>query len=180
MRWNSKRTVAAVAGVAALAAGGGVGYAASQNDSDDRTARGAHLADVAERLGISEEELAAAFQAEALERLDAAVAAGRIDEERAAGIRERIEQGEPPLRPRHDGALHALRPGFIETAAEYLELEPRELLGELRDATLAEVAEEQGKTAEGLEEALVDEAREHIHELVTEGLPRLRDDSPSG
>lgn len=166
--------LAAGAAGLALAAGGSTAFAVSQSGSEPDP--GPPLADVAERLGISEEALRDAFQAEALERLDAAVADGRIDAERAAKIRERIEAGLPPLRGPHHGL--GLRghagPGlpFLEAAAEYLGIEPNALLGELRDgATLAEVAVTHGKTAEGLEQALLDQAKARIHALVTSELP---------
>jgi hypothetical protein len=172
MRWDSKRSIAAIAGVAALAVGGGVAYAASHDDRQHER-HGAALAGVAERVGVSEAELRAAFEAEALERLDAAVENGRVGEARAASIRARIEDGELPRR--RAGLLRTfghVRADVIDTAAAYLELEPAELLGELRGgATLAEVAGRQGKTAEGLEDTLLDEARDRIHRLVTEGLP---------
>jgi hypothetical protein len=129
------------------------------------------LAGVAERLGISEAELREAFEAEALERLDAAVAAGRLTEEQAARIRERIEAGRPPLH-RHPGHRPIAR--MIETAAEYVGVDPADLLAELRTGkSLAEVAEAHGKTAAGLEQALLEEAKQAIHELVNRELPPL-------
>lgn len=157
-----------------LAAGGSTAFAVSQ--SIDRPDPGPPLADVAERLGVTEEALRDAFQAEALERLDAAAADGRIDAERAAKIRERIESGLPPLRGDHRGP--GLRghggPGlpFLEIAAGYLGIDPEELLTELREgSTLAEAAVAHGKTAEGLEQVLLDQAKERIHGLVTSELP---------
>jgi hypothetical protein len=181
MRWSSKRMLATVAGVAALGGGAGIAYATSLEGGDEY-GETAGLADVAGRLGVSEEDLVAAFQAEALERLDTAVADGRIGEEQAARIRARIEEGDGPLlrlAHGHRRAIHPLRAGIFVTAADYLELEPRELLGELRgDVTLAEVAERHGKTAEGLEEALVEEARERIHHLVNDGSSRAASELP--
>ena len=182
MQWRSKRTLVGIAAAAALATGGGVAYSATQGGG---SGPGDNLADVAERLGVTEAELRAAFQAEALEHLEEAVAAGELTEEQAAEIRERIESGEPPFRARGgdrhfdgDGPFGEGGPppgiglfGAIDTAAEYLGLERRDLFEQLAGGkTLAEVAEAEGKSVEGLEEALLDEARASIHALVTEGI----------
>lgn len=51
---------------------------------------------LAEELGVSEAELEQARQAEAQQRLDRAVEDGRITEEQAAEIQERIDSGELP------------------------------------------------------------------------------------
>jgi hypothetical protein len=189
MEWRSRRTIAGFAAVAALATGGGVAYATTQGDD---SGPGANLADVAARLGVTEEELRGAFQAEALEQIDAAVAAGDLTEAQAARIRDRIESGEPPFRFHDrssgggpfqgdgpfggDGPPDGVAPaggmlfGGIDAAAEYLGLEPGELFDQLRSGkTLAEIAEAQGKSVDGLEQALLDQAREAIHTLVTEG-----------
>jgi hypothetical protein len=176
MELRSRRTLVAIGAAGALAVGAGAAYAAqSGGDGDGERGPAAALADVAARVGVSEQELRDAFQAEALERLDQAVADGRLTEEQAAEIRERIESGEGPGFRAHHGPHHG--PGGpvalgLETAAGYLELEPEALLEELRSGrTLADVAEEQGKSVEGLEDVLVAEARERIHEIVTEGFP---------
>lgn len=72
---------------------------------------------LAENLGITVEELEAAmeatheqlreeFEAAALERIDEAVAEGRITEEEAEKLRQRIEDGELPRPGRGRGGLH--------------------------------------------------------------------------
>jgi hypothetical protein len=180
MRLTSRRALAGIAAGLAVAGGGAGAYAATQGGGPDGGEREAVLPDVAERLGISLEELEGAFQAEAIERLEAAVAAGGISEERAAAVRERIESGAPRLglRPHR---LHGPGPRaqVIETAAAYIGIELSELLEELRDGgSLADAAEAHGKTVEGLEQALLDEAAEHIHELVTGEFPAALEPAP--
>ena len=162
-----------LAGLAAglAVAAGGVGLAAAQSGGEASGPAGPEkvLADVAERLGVSEQALEDAFRAEGLERLDAAVAAGRISEERAAELRARIESGLPPM-----GRHHRPLAPFVETAAEYVGLTARELFDELRSGkSLAQVAEEHGKTADGLEQALLDKAKDRIHEIVTRTGPPM-------
>lgn len=60
---------------------------------------------LAEALGVSEEDLQNAQQAEATERLDQAVEDGKVTEDQADEIREQIESGEMPKGGRgHGGA----------------------------------------------------------------------------
>lgn len=177
MKWTSKRVLAGIAAALAVATGGGAAFAAQESDDADPPGPGAILAGVAERLGIPEAELKDAVRAEALERLDAAVAAGRLTEEQEARIRERIESGQP-LRHR----LHRHAAPFVEAAAEYLGVTPAELFDELRGGkSLARIAEAHGKTAAGLEQALLDEAADRTHDLVNRTgplLPEAPSDAP--
>jgi hypothetical protein len=55
----------------------------------------AALDTLAENLGITRDALDAALQQTALDLVDDALAEGRIDEDRASDLRERIESGEP-------------------------------------------------------------------------------------
>lgn len=58
-------------------------------------ADGSEGAALAEALGVTIEELEAAMREVVLARIDAAVADGKLSEERAAAMREAIESGEP-------------------------------------------------------------------------------------
>lgn len=177
MSWKSKRMVAGTLAAVAVATGAGAAFAATQDDADGTAVAAAaegdspetFLADVAERLGIEEAELEAAVQAEALERLDQAVADGRITEEQADRIRERIEAGELPFGPGHGpGGRHGVP--VIEGTADYLGVTPAELLEELKGGkSLAEVAEANGKTVDGLVQALLDDAKTHLDQAVEDG-----------
>ena len=89
-----KVALAAVAIVAFAGMAGRLVMAQSDEETPTDEERPNFLARLAENLGISEDELQSAIQTTQLELLDEAVAAGRIDEERAAEIRERIESGE--------------------------------------------------------------------------------------
>jgi hypothetical protein len=184
MNLRSKRTVAAAVAVAALAGGAGVAIAATQGNGDPAEERSAFLDGVASELGVEPEALEDAFQATALERLDAAVADGRISEERAAEIRERIEQGLPPMGRGHGGPGdggpgHGPGGELFGTAAEYLGLEPDEVFERLRAGdSLADIATAEGKSVQGLEEALLADAEERIHELVNRSFEDWRQDGP--
>ncbi len=131
--WRSTRVLVGIGVVAALAAGGGVAYAATQDkehgasQATEPVAPHPFLEGVADRLGVTEAELREAFQAEGLERLDEAVASGRLTENRAQRIRERIEEGRPLLR-RWARGFHPdlVRAHAVDAAAAYLGLEPDE------------------------------------------------------
>lgn len=153
------------------------------------------LAGVAERLGVGVDELKEAIAAEARERVDAAVAEGRLSEKQAARIRERIESGGPPFglgahpgRDRFDGAPGerrsyghrgkghgALKHAAVEAAGDYLEMESHELFRALREGKgLADLAEEKGKSADGLAAAVLEAVQAKLDAAVAEG--RLTED----
>src|SRR4051794_40000320 len=68
----------------------------------------------------------------------------------------------PRLRP---GALF----GGIQAAADYLGLQPRELFTQLRTKTLAQIATDQGKSVDGLEQALHNAAKTALDRARTNG-----------
>jgi hypothetical protein len=167
-----KKTIAVAAAALLVAGGGGAAIASSRADAPSRSS---FLDSVARHLGVSRDELDAATKAAALEQVDAALAAGTITEAQADALRSRIEAGEGaplvgPFFHAFHGGMHG--PGaHLSTAAEYLGLtveELRERLG--RGQSLAEVAEAEGKSVDGLEEALVDQAEKRVDEAVEDGL----------
>ena len=114
-------------------------------------------------------ELENAYKAAALERLDAAVAAGRLTEEQADAIRERIESGDflgqPPSASVRRARLRGRRPLHLERAADYLGLTEAELHEQLRDGqSLAEIAKAEGKSVDGLKQALLAAAKEQARQ----------------
>lgn len=133
------------------------------------------LARVAEKLGISEEELTTAMKEARLEMIDEAVAEGRLSEEQADRLRERVEAGAIlPLRP----PAHHPRPGTcqravnfgLEAAAQVLGMEKGQLIQEIRSGkSLAEVAEAQGMTVEEFKEAFLSQIETQLDELVAQG-----------
>ena len=143
--WSSKRALAVGAAALALVAGTGAAVASTGGSSSERDA---YLAAAAERLGVSVDKLKEALKGAALERLDAAVAEGRIDAERAAAIRERIQSGEGFFGFGHGFGhglggfgFHGLHgPGVFAAAADYLGLDTQALLDKLRSGqSLADV-----------------------------------------
>jgi polyhydroxyalkanoate synthesis regulator phasin len=175
---TSKKKVLAATVAGLAVAGGGAAIAASQTDSPSLS----FFDSVAKHLGISPEELEDATKAAAVDQVDQALEEGRITEEQADELKARIDADEFPLlggpgmlgRGVHGG------PGFghfghfghfelLETAASYLGLTEAELREALEDKTLAEIAEEQGKTASGLVQELVATQTKRIDEAVADG-----------
>src|SRR5918994_1549782 len=137
--------------------------------------------DAASQLGVEPSELADALKEALKNRVDAAVEDGRLTQEHADELKERIDASEYPLlgglRVLGRGAWSHGGPGFgrfghfelLETAASYLGMTEAELREALEDKTLAEIAEEQGKTASGLVEQLVATQTKRIDEAVADG-----------
>ena len=172
-RLATKRTLVVGAVMLAVCVGAGAAIAATKDVFDPKEEQEAFQAAVAEKLGVTTTELQNAYKAAALEQVDAAVAAGRLTEEQADAIRERIESGDF-LGPHFGfgfGFKHHLEGGpGIEGAADYLGLTEDELHERLRNGqTLAEIARAEGKSVDGLEQALVAAAKERLDQAVEDG-----------
>ena len=173
MKGSNRRRV--VAGAAAVAAVVGTGAAVGATQWSPQAENDAILADVAAQLGVEPDELEGAIENALEDRLDEAVAAGRMTQERADALKEGIESGDFPLfggggGPGGPGGMHGGGPIGLDAAATYLGLSDEELRTELEDgSTLAEIAGEQGKSVEGLVTALVDSAKADLADAVEAG-----------
>ena len=170
---NLRRTLVVGAVAVVVVLGAGAAVAATSDVFDPKAEQEAFQAAVAEKLGVTTEELQEAYKAASLEQLDAAVEAGRITGEQADAIRERIESG-GFLGPHGFGFFggHQLRgPGHhLEGAADHLGLTEAQLHERLRDGqSLAEIAKAEGKSVDGLKQALVASAKERLDEAVADG-----------
>ena len=121
----NRTTVAALAGTAALLVGGGTALAGRDDGSQSARCQ-ERLAKIAEKRGVSVAQLEAEIKARLLARVDAAEKAGRISSERAAALRERIEEGSLCAGGRHANVRHGIR-GMFRAAADFLGLTPIEL-----------------------------------------------------
>jgi polyhydroxyalkanoate synthesis regulator phasin len=154
--------IAAAVAVLVLAAVAVGGVATSADEGDGPI--GTFLEKLADKLGVTEDELKTAIDEARSETIDEAVAEGRLTEEQA----ERLREGSFPFRgpplhgPRH---LH-----LMEAAAEVLGMPQDELMEQLRDGnSLAEVAEAKDMSVEDFKAALLDEIQARLGELVAEG-----------
>jgi len=173
MTRRKKSAVVAAGVVAVTAAFGGGALAASGAFSPEEESK-AVLEDAAGQLGVEPDELSAALKRALKNRVDAAVEAGRLTEERADELKRRIDESDFPLpfgRRAHHGRGHGgLGPGHsLEAAASYLGMTEADLREALRDQTLAEIAQERGKSVSGLVQAIVRSAAARIDEAVDEG-----------
>jgi hypothetical protein len=168
---NLRRTLVVGAVAVVVVLGAGAAVAATSDVFDPKAEQEAFQAAVAEKLGVTTAELENAYKEASLEQLDAAVEAGRLTEEQADAIRERIEAG-GFIGP-HFGfgfGLHVEGGPALDGAADYLGLTEAELHERLRNGrTLAEIAKAEGKSVDGLEQALVAAAKEKLDQAVENG-----------
>jgi hypothetical protein len=170
-----KRKVLAGAAAAVVVGGAGAGLAANRLTSDSPSAESKAIVDATARnLGISPSKLSAAIKKALEDRIDAAVAAGRITKAEGDELKQRIESGDyplfgPPVFGPHFPGVHPFFHG-LDAAASYLGLSEAALRSRLNSGqTLAQIAKAQGKSVDGLKEALVKDVKEKLDSAVAEG-----------
>ena len=175
MRPN-RLVVGAVTASATLVVAGGVALASS-SDGNRTTRCDARVARIAERRGVTVDQLEANVKARLLARIDAAEKAGRISPERAADVRERVSEGSLCAAAAKARVGFAAR-GMLRAAAGFLGLDRAELRAQLPGASLAALAEKQGKSGAALEAAMVAPAKERLATAVASGrLTQVRADA---
>jgi hypothetical protein len=169
-RW---KLALAVVGALAVA---GAGAAIAANQLSPRAEKDAVIEDAAKQLGVEPQELSDALRQALENRLDEAVQNGRLTEEQAARMKERLQADDFPLfrgpglalprLHRHGPRLFAV----LDAAASYLATTEEALRASLRDGkTLAEIAKEKGKSVDGLVDALVAEKTKRLDEALAGG-----------
>jgi hypothetical protein len=178
--------------ISALVGGTLIGSALAQDTETD--AANAEYCDVfmdtlASELGTDRDGLVAAGKVAALAAIDAAVAAGDLTEERAATMRERIEEADGTgcgffghgfgfAR----GFGHGVARGVIgmdvfEAAAEALGLESSELIDQYREAgSLQALADELGVSYDDVKASVLAAVQADLDAAVAEGLDQERAD----
>ncbi len=164
---KKKSLALGVAGALAVA-GGGAAIGATQGDSSKEESE-AVVNDAAKQLGVEPSALSNALKTALKNRVDAAVAAGRLTKEQGDELKARIDAGEVPL----FGGLHHGGLGHFEqldAAADYLGITEAQLRADLAAGkTLAQVAEDRGKSVDGLIQAMTDAVKERLDAAVTAG-----------
>jgi hypothetical protein len=175
MKMPSKRVVL-IGSVVALAAGGAVGGAlAASGTFDPKAERQAFLNDAAGRLGVPSSKLEDALKQAAIDRVDAALAAGRITKDEADQMKAAINAGKLPIGI--PGAGPGDRHGFgfrggdfLDAAATYLGLTDDQLRTQLRSGkSLADVAKAQNKSVDGLKQAILAAVQSKLDQAVKNG-----------
>jgi hypothetical protein len=178
---SSSRRILVLASALSLAVGAGGAIAASKSSS---TRGDGFLARIAGHLGISTEKLEDATKQAAIDEVDEQLEAGRITKAQADELKARIREGGVPFlfgRPhfrsdgpgRFDGPRRLFHApfGHLSAAADYLGLSVPELLDQLTSGkSLADVAEAEDKSVDGLKQAMVADAKERLDQAVEEGL----------
>lgn len=167
-----KRTAAIGAVVALAVTGGGVAYAAATNNDP----RDAVLRDAAQRLNVTPGQLRSALQGAFEDQLDQAVKDGRLTQQQADAMKQHIERDGLPLGgPGGPGGPHGFGgpghggPPGLDAAANYLGLTSAQLSRQLTNGrSLADVARAQGKSVDGLQQALLDDAQSHLDRDVAD------------
>jgi hypothetical protein len=178
MKTNTKLKLGLVVATAIAVAGGGVAIAATE-PWDPKEEAEAIIDDAAQQLGVTPGELSDALKQALKNRVDDAVAAGRLSEEQGAELKARIDSSDVPLPlgvlgpkefglgigPDHGGPM-----GGLSTAADHLGLSEAELRSRLSDGkTLAQIAKAEGKSVDGLVQAMLDDADEKLDAAVDAG-----------
>jgi hypothetical protein len=175
MKVSRKLVIGAVAGLAVVGAGAAV---AATQFGDPKAESEAIIKDAAGQLGVQPSQLSDALKKAYENRIDAAVAAGRLTKDQGDAIKAQIESGNVPLvlpglgfmgKPGpFGGPMHDMR--GLGAAADYLGLSQSDLLAKLQSGkTLADVAKEQGKSVDGLVNAMVADAKTHLDQAVKDG-----------
>jgi hypothetical protein len=173
-----RRVMAIGAVMAAVAAVGGTALAHESPAVGD-----SFIGDFARHLGVTPAKVRDAYQAAVIDRIEAAVKAGRLTRAQADAIEARIRshQGVPfgfgtpggfdhhgPFD--HHGAFEHRGPSPFETAATYLGISEEALRHDLfSGSTLAKLAAGKGKTVAGLEGAMLAPLRARLAAGVRAG-----------
>jgi lambda repressor-like predicted transcriptional regulator len=175
-RWFA---IAATALAVVLGGGAALASAGSSDPASD------FLGDVAKRLGIGQDRLENAIKEATIARIDAAVAAGDMTKEQGDALKERVRSGDvPAILPSFRGPGHGLDPlghhgGFgpgglagtelLDVAADYLGMNDADVSEAMRDGkSLADLAEDRGKSVDGLKQTLRDAIRDDADQAVTD------------
>ena len=162
-----------VTGVAAALAAGGAGGAVAATQLGSPGDGQAIIDDAAKQLGVQPSALTAALKKALENRVDAAVAAGRLTKEQGDALKSRIEAGGLPFLGGgfgHRGGLGLKQVGALAAAATYLGLTDPELRAQL-DAgkTLAQIATDKSKSVDGLLAAMKAAAQKELDAAVAAG-----------
>jgi hypothetical protein len=162
-----RMTIVLAVALAALALGASTAAAAEKPSLADQ---------VAARLGVSAEQLRAAFKATLTARVDAAVAAGKLTPEQGAKLKERIANAKGlGLGGKHRFAKKqqalvkriGVRAKRLGAASEYLGLTRERIRAELKAGkSLAQIAAARGKTADGLATAMLAPVKDRLAKAV--------------
>ena len=174
-----KRLLIALAALAAIGLGAVVigGAGTSAQEGEDGGLVGTFIGKLADKLGVSEDELKTAIKDTRIEMIDEAVDSGKLTQEQADKLKERIEEGDLGFgfgsrfgegRFRHGLCQRAVG-GVLDASAGVLDMSVDDLKAQLKDGkSLAAVAEAQGMSVDGFKAALSDAVKAKLDQAVEE------------
>jgi hypothetical protein len=130
---------------------------------------GRTLAQVATNRGKTVSGLEAAMVAAAKAKLDAAVSAGKLSAAQEQARLARVQKQVKRLVNAKLARRVTVRASFLARAAKYIGVAPKALRAELEGKSLAQVAAAHGKTAAGLEAALLKPFKTRLDKSVAAG-----------
>jgi urease alpha subunit len=177
-----RRAAIGVVGLAALG-GGGAAIAATKDSSTSPQAQtSAIVTDAAGQLGVTPAALTAAIKKAMVDQIEAQVTAGTLTKAQAATLEARLAKADAPLFALGRGPGGKGGPGdhgrggpgggriSLDAAATYIGVTASQLRTQLAAGkTLATVATDNGKTADGLKTALTAAAKQDLDAAVTAG-----------
>jgi hypothetical protein len=169
-----RRKVIAGAAAALAVGGAGAGVAATKMTQSPSAESKAVINDAAKTLGVEPSKLSAALKKAMEDRIDAAVAAGRLTKQQGEELKQRIESDDFPLfgPPAFEHGFGAPHPFFhgLDAAATYLGLTEAQLESRVNTGkTLAQIAKAEGKSVDGLKAAMLNDAKAKLDEAVKAG-----------
>lgn len=172
-------------GVGAVAVATAASAVAATKLQSPAVRRSAIISDAARRLHVTPAALAGALQQALDDQVDAAIAAGRMTKAQGDALKARIDAGHVPLvrgfrhafgSPPSAFGLRHERPGILapgmfgaglRTVTSYLGITPAQLRTALASGkSLAQIATEHGKAADGLVAALVAAAKTRLDRAI--------------
>ncbi len=172
-----RRAAIGVVGLAALG-GGGAAIAATKDSTSPAAQTSAITADAAGQLGVTPAALTAAIKKAMVDQIEAQVTAGTITKAQATQMEARLAKADAPLFALGGGHGPGGRghggPGggriAFDAAATYIGVTTAELRTQLEAGkSLATIATDNGKTAEGLKAALTTAAKKDLDAAVSAG-----------
>ena len=162
-------------GVALVLSVVAVGGAIGATKLTPRQENEAVIDDAADQLGVTPGDLTKALKQALKNRVDEAVADGRLTKQQGAEMKKRIDAGHlplfglgpgPGLHRGHGHVFHAK----LEAAAEYLGISEADLHEALsNEKSLAQVARDRNKSVDGLVDAMLASTKQKLEQGVESG-----------
>jgi hypothetical protein len=163
----------------ALLTGGGAALADDghgQGAAGTRQERCLRMAErIAERQGLTVAQLEAKLRQKTLDRIEAALKAGKLTDEQAAALKKRVNEwklcsGMSGGRGHGKHLRFAAVASMMAGAADYLDLSRSELRSELKAGkSLGDIATAKGKSVSGLKQAMLAKITARLDKAVTDG-----------